>query len=53
MGENRYTNLKRQFPEQAEALFKKTRSDTEIRYNNYKKLTQVSGTFVGGVKNSL
>lgn len=38
MGENRYINLKRQFPEQAEALFKKTRSDAEIRYNNYKKL---------------
>ena len=38
MGENRYINLKRSFPEAAEALFEKTQHDAEIRYNNYKAL---------------
>ena len=38
MGENRYINLKRTFPEAAEALFEKTQRDAEIRYNNYKTL---------------
>ncbi len=38
MGENRYINLKRSFPEAAEALFEKTQRDAEIRYNNYKTL---------------
>ena len=38
MGENRYINLKRSFPEAAEALFEKTKHDAEIRYNNYKAL---------------
>ncbi len=38
MGENRYINLKRAVPDQAEELFKKTRHDAEIRYNTYKTL---------------
>lgn len=38
MGENRYINLKRSFPEAAEALFEKTQHDAETRYNTYKKL---------------
>ena len=38
MGENRYINLKRSFPEAAEALFEKTQHDAETRYNAYKKL---------------
>lgn len=38
MGENRYINLKRSFPEAADALFEKTQHDAEIRYNNYKTL---------------
>ena len=38
MGENRYINLKRSFPEAAEALFEKTQHDAEVRYNNYKIL---------------
>ena len=38
MGENRYINLKRTFPEAAEALFEKTQRDAQDRYNNYKKL---------------
>ena len=38
MGENRYINLKRSFPEAAEALFEKTKHDAEIRYSNYKAL---------------
>ena len=38
MGENRYINLKRSFPEAAEALFEKTQHDAEVRYNNYKTL---------------
>ena len=38
MGENRYINLKRSFPEAAEALFEKTQRDAEARYEGYKKL---------------
>ena len=38
MGENRYINLKRSFPEAAEALFEKTQKDAETRYNHYAKL---------------
>ena len=38
MGENRYINLKRSFPEAAEALFEKTQHDAEMRYNTYKTL---------------
>ncbi len=38
MGENRYINLKRSYPDQAEALFVKTRKDAETRYNTYKAL---------------
>ena len=38
MGENRYINLKRSFPEAAEALFEKTQHDAETRYNHYAKL---------------
>ena len=38
MGENRYINLKRSFPEAAEALFEKTQHDAETRYSTYKKL---------------
>ena len=38
MGENRYINLKRNYPEAADALFAKTRHDAETRYETYKKL---------------
>ena len=38
MGENRYINLKRSFPEAAEALFEKTQKDAEDRYAGYKAL---------------
>ncbi len=38
MGENRYINLKRSFPEAADALFEKTQNDAMTRYENYKKL---------------
>ena len=38
MGENRYINLKRSFPEAAEALFEKTQRDAEARYEGYKRL---------------
>ena len=38
MGENRYINLKRSFPEAAEALFEKTQHDAETRYEHYKAL---------------
>ncbi len=38
MGENRYINLKRSFPEAAEALFEKTQRDAQARYEGYKKL---------------
>ena len=38
MGENRYINLKRSFPEAAEALFEKTQRDAQTRYETYKKL---------------
>ena len=38
LGENRYINLQRSFPEAADALFEKTQKDAETRYNNYKKL---------------
>ena len=38
MGENRYINLKRSYPDQAEALFEKTQHDAETRYNTYKQL---------------
>lgn len=38
MGENRYINLKRSFPEAAEALFEKTQKDAMARYEGYKTL---------------
>ncbi len=38
MGENRYINLKRSFPEAAEALFEKTQNDAKARYEGYKAL---------------
>ncbi|SDG22921.1 pyruvate-ferredoxin/flavodoxin oxidoreductase [Selenomonas sp. WCT3] len=38
MGENRYINLKRSFPEAAEALFEKTQNDAKTRYEGYKAL---------------
>ena len=38
MGENRYINLKRSFPEAAEALFEKTQRDAQARYEGYKQL---------------
>ena len=38
MGENRYINLKRSFPEAAEALFEKTQNDAKARYEGYKVL---------------
>ncbi len=37
-GEVRYSSLKRNFPEAAEALFLKTQKDAEERLNGYKKL---------------
>ncbi len=38
MGENRYINLQRSFPEAAEALFEKTQNDAKGRYEGYKVL---------------
>ncbi len=38
MGEVRYSSLKKQFPEMAEALFKKTEQDAKERLENYKRL---------------
>ena len=38
MGENRYINLKRSFPEAADALFEKTQHDAQTRYEHYAKL---------------
>ncbi|WP_028128709.1 pyruvate:ferredoxin (flavodoxin) oxidoreductase [Selenomonas sp. AE3005] len=38
MGENRYINLQRSFPEAAEALFEKTQNDAKGRYEGYKAL---------------
>ncbi|SHK42565.1 pyruvate-ferredoxin/flavodoxin oxidoreductase [Selenomonas ruminantium] len=38
MGENRYINLQRSFPEAAEALFEKTQNDAKGRYEGYKIL---------------
>ncbi len=37
-GEVRFSSLKRNFPEQAEELFKKTQKDAEERINGYKNL---------------
>lgn len=37
-GEVRYSSLKRNFPEAAEALFEKTQHDAEKRYEGYKAL---------------
>ena len=38
MGEVRYASLKKQYPETAEALFAKTKSDAMERLGNYKRL---------------
>jgi pyruvate-ferredoxin/flavodoxin oxidoreductase len=38
LGEVRYASLKKQFPEQAEALFEKTKRDAMERLEKYKKL---------------
>lgn len=38
MGEVRYSSLKKQFPETAEALFQKTEQDAKARLNTYKRL---------------
>ncbi len=38
MGEVRYSALKKQFPDQAEALFEKTEEDAKGRLENYKRL---------------
>jgi len=38
MGEVRYSSLKKQFPDTAEALFKKTEQDAKERLENYKRL---------------
>ncbi|WP_446897263.1 pyruvate:ferredoxin (flavodoxin) oxidoreductase [Clostridium sp. LBM24168] len=38
LGEVRYASLKKQFPDQAEALFEKTHKDAIERLNGYKKL---------------
>lgn len=38
MGEVRYSSLKRQYPDTAEALFEKTEKDAKERLENYKKL---------------
>jgi pyruvate-ferredoxin/flavodoxin oxidoreductase len=40
MGEVRYNSLKRSFPEEADALFEKTKKDAMDRYNGYKKLAE-------------
>lgn len=38
MGEVRYSSLKKQFPDMAEALFEKTESDAKERLESYKRL---------------
>ena len=40
MGQVRYSALARQFPEQAEELFEKTRQDAAYRYEEYKRLAR-------------
>ena len=40
MGEVRYSSLRQQFPEQAEALFEKTAQDAKERLENYKRLAK-------------
>jgi len=39
-GENRYASLERTFPEQAEILFEKARTDAEERLANYQRLAK-------------
>jgi pyruvate-ferredoxin/flavodoxin oxidoreductase len=38
MGEVRYSSLLQQYPEQAEALFRKTENDAKLRLESYKRL---------------
>ena len=40
MGEIRYSSLKKQFPEQAEALFAKTERDAMDKLSTYKKMAK-------------
>lgn len=40
MGEVRYSSLKKQFPEAADALFEKTEKDAKDRLESYKRLAQ-------------
>ena len=40
MGEVRYSSLKKQFPEQADALFDKTEKDAKERLQTYKRLVK-------------
>ena len=43
MGEVRYSSLKQQFPEQAEALFEKTEQDAAERLDSYRRLVKTYG----------
>jgi len=40
MGEVRYSSLKKEFPDQADALFDKTAKDAKERLANYKRLAK-------------
>jgi pyruvate-ferredoxin/flavodoxin oxidoreductase len=46
MGEVRYSSLKKQFPEQAEALFDKTAKDARERLAGYKRLANAKAEVV-------
>jgi len=43
LGEVRYSTLKQQFPDMAEALFEKTEQDAKERRENYKRLADLRG----------
>jgi len=40
MGEIRYTTLKRQFPDKADALFEQAEKDAQVRFAGYKRLAK-------------
>ena len=48
MGEVRYSSLKKQFPEQADALFDKTEKDAKERLQSYKRLVKSYAEAVEG-----
>ena len=38
MGENRFASLKNNFPDRADALYKKAIADIKARYNKYRRM---------------